>query len=100
MAAHGSRGSKVIPVLLAKGERTRARVSGAEISFKRLTPRGPARAGPALGDVATGGMMYRFGAERGAPAQHTHPHRRTPRSTGADARSFGACQCGNTYFIR
>ena len=42
MAAHRSPESKVIPVLPVKGERTRTRVSGAEISFKRLTPEGPA----------------------------------------------------------
>lgn len=65
-------GSKVIPVLLAKGERTRARVSGAEISFKTLTPGGrlePVR----RSEMSSRRMMYRFGL-REEPQRNTHIH--------------------------
>lgn len=68
-------GSKVIPVLLAKGERTRARVSGAEISFKRLTLEGR------LESVQRLGMMYRSGLRKGNLTQRAHPHMHAPTAS-------------------
>lgn len=86
-------GSKVIPVLLAKGERSRARVSGAEISFKRLTPEGQPE--PVWRSEAPSlGMMYRFG-----PTEERDAYVHTPSLTGADAQSFRACRFGISSLI-
>ena len=72
VAAHRSRRSKVGPVLLVKGERTRARVSGAEISFKRLTPGGRLESVRCSG-MPSPGMMYRLRL-REEPQCNTHTH--------------------------